>query len=208
MKNFISKLMLLRNEVFITKKEWLYEIILITLTLLVALVSIGLLLSGIYFEDEKILRSGLILGLTSVSAMNIIVWRIDSRFIDYQDGIIDTLLNKVSENEEAISSLIQKEHSNNKVYYKNRLDLLDLPFLPEDFGFEENINDDNGIKRMYTGQGFTITRDLDNRWIIATPEGKTSHYKFLKAFDAYHTLKTLGYDHSKWEEIIKIEING
>lgn len=86
------------------------------------------------------------------------------------------------------------------IFYKNRFDLLDLPFIPEDMNFKENIIEDDKLLRVYNSQGFTMAREDDNRWTIATPEKKSSSYKFKTAFDAYHTLKSLGYDHSSWDQ--------
>lgn len=88
------------------------------------------------------------------------------------------------------------------MFYKNRFDLLDLPFLPEDFGFSETVIAEEGTTRIYSSQGFTMMRGEDNKWIVANPDKESSSYYFKKAFHAYHTLAALGYDHSSWDQSI------
>ncbi len=92
-----------------------------------------------------------------------------------------------------------------QMFYKNRLDMLTLPFLPEDFGMNESVIEEEGTTRIYSAQGFTMTRGDDNNWVIATPEKNSSSYRFKTAFHAYHTLESLGYDHSSWQELVKVQ---
>lgn len=111
----------------------------------------------------------------------------------------------IKEVELKLEAAYKEAQEDARMFYENRFDLLELPFLPEDYKFAESILEEKGKRtRIYSAQGFSIVRASDNKWVIATPQKTSCAYLFKTSFEAYHTLSALGFDHSSWEEIVRI----
>lgn len=87
--------------------------------------------------------------------------------------------------------LISEEYHNLGLYLKAH------PFIPEYLGFTETLLEKNNLlqARIYTLQGFNITRPIDTRikhWLVMSPDGEINKVFLKNMYEAIIVLAACG----------------